>query len=236
VTLVVGARGADGVVLASDSQATYGELKQSQVKLFKMSYGVIWGSAGPSSATQDLYTALDATELPSNPCREEAKAAIQAAMRSTIAKLPDEGGAKQAFEGLFAWYDAKDDRHYLLRGTRNGHVEFDQTYGAIGSAENLGRFGFTRTEFMRFRTLPLETTRLVTYMVAEEAVKASSKGVDLPIQLALVSRGEARVLSADEVEGTSNAVGFYRERQRELLTGDTQLPGYGQRGIRPRPA
>jgi hypothetical protein len=157
-------------------------------------------------------------------------------MRSTIAKLPDEAGAMQAFEGLFAWYDAKDDRHYLLRGTRNGHVEFDQTYGAIGSAENLGRFGFTRTEFMRFRTLPLETTRLVTYMVAEEAVKASSKGVDLPIQLALVSRGEARVLSADEVEGTSNAVGFYRERQRELLTGGTRLPGDGQRGIRPRPA
>jgi 20S proteasome alpha/beta subunit len=159
VTLVVGFRGADGVILASDSQATYGELKQSQTKLFRMPYGVIWGSAGPFSATQNLYTALEAARLPSDPSREEAKTTIQAAMRSTIDRLPDEGGVKQAFEALFAWYDAGDDRHYLLRGTRNGHVEFDQTYGAIGSAENLGRFGFTRTEFMRFRTLPLETTR-----------------------------------------------------------------------------
>lgn len=236
MTLVVGLRGADGVVLASDSQATYGELKQSENKLFKMSYGVIWGSAGPFSATQDLYTAMEGAKLSSNPNREEAKAAIQAAMRSTIAQLSDEDGVKQSFEGLFAWYDASEERHYLLRGLRNGHVEFDRTYGAIGSGENLGRFGFTRTEFLQLRTLPLETTRLITYMVAEEAVRASSKAVDLPIQLALVSRGEARVLRDDEVEGTSNAVGFYRERQRELLSGGGQASGDGQRGIRPRPA
>lgn len=50
MTLVVGLRGADGVVLASDSQATYGELKQSENKLFKMSYGVIWGSLRSSSS------------------------------------------------------------------------------------------------------------------------------------------------------------------------------------------
>jgi ATP-dependent protease HslVU (ClpYQ) peptidase subunit len=236
VTLVVGLRGADGVVLASDSQATYGELKQSQNKLFKMPCGVIWGSAGPFSATQDLYAALEVVELPSNPSREPAKAAIQGALRAAINGLPADAGIRPPFEALFAWYDESEKRHYLLRGLRNGHVEFDRTYGAIGSAENLGRFGFTRTEFMRFRTLPLETTRLITYMVAEEAVKASSKSVDLPIQLAFVSRGDARVLRGDEVVGTSNAVDIYRERQRELLTGDTPTPSHGQRGIRPRPA
>jgi hypothetical protein len=100
----------------------------------------------------------------------------------------------------------------------------------------LGRFGFTRTEFLQPRTLPLETTRLITYMVADEAVKASSKAVDLPIQLAFVSGGEAKILGADEIEGTSNAAGFYRERQRELLTGVSHPPSDGQRGIRPRQA
>jgi 20S proteasome alpha/beta subunit len=233
VTLVLGLKGADGVVLASDSQATYGELKQSQTKLFRMRYGVIWGSSGPFAATQDLYTALEATDLPSDPGREEAKAVIGKALASAISKLPDEDGFRSPFEALFAWYDADDKRHYLLRGPRNGQLEFDRTYGAIGSAEGLGRFGFTRNEFLRFHTLPLETTRLITYMVAEEAVNASSKAVDLPIQLALVSHGEARVLRPDEVEGTSNAVGLYRERQRELLIADIQPSGDEQRGLRP---
>lgn len=235
MTLVIGLKGADGIVLASDSQATYGELKQSQTKLFAMKYGLVWGSAGPFAATQDLYTALEATDLPADPGREKAKAAIGEAMVSTIEKLPGNDGPKPPFEALFAWYDAADGRHYLLRGHRNGQVEFDRTYGAIGSAEGLGRFGFTRNEFLRFSTLPLGTTRLVTYMVAEEAVKASSKAVDLPIQLALASRGEARVLRPDEIEGTSNAVDLYRERQRELLIGDSRPSGEGRRGIKPRP-
>lgn len=233
MTLVVGLRGADGIVLASDSQATYGEVKQSQPKVFKMSYGVIWGSAGPYGATQDLYAALETVDLRSNPPREEAKATLGEAWRSTVEKLREQDDV-QPFEALFAWYDVESQRHYLLRGLRRGHVEFDPTYGAIGSAEGLGRFGFIRNEFLQLHTLPLETTRLVTYMVAEEAVKASSKGVDLPIQLAFASRGKAGVLRSDEVEGTSNAVGLYRERQRELLIPDGRPRDDVQRGFRPR--
>jgi ATP-dependent protease HslVU (ClpYQ) peptidase subunit len=233
VTLVVGLRGADGIVLASDSQATYGEVKQSQPKLFKMSYGVIWGSAGPYAATQDLYAALEIADLRSNPPREEAKATLGEAWRSTVERLRDQGDA-QPFEALFAWYDAESQRHFLLRGLRRGHVEFDPTCGAIGSAESLGRFGFIRNEFLQLHTLPLETTRLVTYMVAEEAVRASSKGFDLPIQLAFASRGEVGVLRPDEVEGTSNAVGLYRERQREILIDDGRPTSVGPKGIRPR--
>jgi 20S proteasome alpha/beta subunit len=224
------------VVLASDSQATYGELKQSQTKLFKTRGGIIWGSAGPFAATQDLYTGLEAAELPDSPDREAAKAAITKAMASAIRNLHDGDGGKLPFEALFAWYDSGAERHYLLRGLRNGQAEFDRHYGAIGSAESLGRFGFTRVAFLRFDTLPLETTRLVTYMVAEEAVKASSKGVDLPIQLAFVSRGETRVLRSDEVEGTSNAAGLFRERQREILITDIRHPDAGQKGIRPNPS
>jgi ATP-dependent protease HslVU (ClpYQ) peptidase subunit len=233
VTLVVGLRGADGVVLASDSQATYGELKQSETKLFRMKYGLIWGSAGPFAVTQDLYTALDYLDLRPDPAREEAKSTLSKAFRSTVDKLRKEDPT-QSFEALFAWYDADDKRAYLLRGLRSGLVQFDPTYGAIGSASNLGRFGFTRNEFLQLRALPLETTRLITYMVAEEAVKASSKSVDLPIQLALASDGDTRILRPAEVEGTSNAVGLYRERQRELLIADGRPTGETPRGIRPR--
>jgi len=233
VTLVVGLRGADGVVLASDSQATYGEVKQSQPKLFRMSSGVIWGSAGPYAATQDLYTALEAADIEPDPPREKAKTILGNAWRSTVEKLRERDDT-QPFEALFAWYDAEDQRHYLLRGLRRGHVEFDPTYGAIGSAEGLGRFGFIRAEFFQLHTLPLERTRLIAYMVAEDAVKASSKGVDLPIQLAYASRGDSRVLRPDEVEGTSNAVDLFRERQRELLVGEDRPASEVPRGIRPR--
>jgi 20S proteasome alpha/beta subunit len=223
MTLVVGLKGADGIVLASDSQATYGELKQSEQKVFRTPYGVIWGSAGPLSATQNLNSALEAADLQVNPGREEAKTALQSALRDTVENLPLDGGIKPPFEALFAWYDATESYHYLLRGHRSGQVEFDRTYGAIGSGAVLGRFGFTRTEFLRFSSLRLRTTELIAYMVAEEAVTASARGVDLPIQLGFVSRGKARILRGAEVERASNEVGIYRERQRRLLADEDLL-------------
>ena len=82
MTLVVGLKGAGGVVLASDSQATRGEIRETQAKLFKTKCGVVWGSSGPFAGTQDLYTALEGVDLPVNPGREEAKLAIRKAMLS----------------------------------------------------------------------------------------------------------------------------------------------------------
>lgn len=235
MTLVVGLKGAEGVVLASDSQATHGEIRESQAKLFKTSCGVVWGSSGPFAGTQDLYTALEDTDLPLNPGREEAKHAIREAMIAAAGGLPGEGGSIARFEALFAWYDAAGDRHYLLWATQAGHTEFERSFGAIGNVATIGRFAISRSSFLRFDTLPLETTKMVAYMAAEESVRASSKGVDLPIQVATVSNGEAHILRPDELDAIDDTANFFRERQRDLLVTEEPSAVASRRGIRPRP-
>jgi 20S proteasome alpha/beta subunit len=236
VTLVVGLQGKDGVVLASDSQGTHGEIRQSQTKLFKTNYGLIWGSAGPFSGTQDLYTSLEGADLEPNPGREVTKAAIREAMLTAAANLGTGAGPSPPFEGLFAWYDGVGDRHYLLWARQDGHVEFERPFGAIGSGSVLGRFGFTRTEFLDFRALPLELTKMVTHMVAEDAVKASPKGVDLPIQIATASHRDIRILRSSEVSAIEDTVAFFRESQRELLiTSEAPPADGGVAGLRPGP-
>jgi 20S proteasome alpha/beta subunit len=217
VTLVLGLQGQECVVLASDSQATHGGLRQSRPKLFRTKHHILWGSAGPFACTQDLYTALEATELNINPDREEAKAAVKAAMSAVHVAQDESPGPTARFEGLFAWYAAEESRHYLLWARQDGHVEFERPFGAIGSGSDLGRFGFVRSEFLEYDGLPLEVTELITHMVAEDAVRASAKGVDLPIQLAFVCRGEARIVRPEEVEGISDAVDAFRESQRDFL-------------------
>jgi hypothetical protein len=137
-------------------------------------------------------------------------------MRAATANL-GQSGEPPRFEGLFGWYSADDERHYLLWARQDGHVEFERPFGAIGSASTLSRFGFVRAEFLEYDALPLEVTQLVTHMVAEDAVRASAKGVDLPIQLAFACRGEAQVLQPDEVKGISDAVGRVA-RSRALMT------------------
>lgn len=147
MTLVLGLQGKECVVLASDSQATHGELKQSQPKLFKTNHGIVWGSSGPFACTQDLYTALEAADLSACPGREEAKSAIRSAMRTARATL-GQGGPPAHFEGLFGWYSNDENRHYLLWARQDGHVEFERPFGAIGSGSTLGRFGLVRSEFL----------------------------------------------------------------------------------------
>ncbi len=234
MTLVVGLKGAGGVVLASDSQVTHGAIRESQTKLFKTSCGVIWGSSGSSAGTQDLYTALEDLNLPPDPGREETKGAIRAAMLSAASKLPQVGDASR-LEALFAWYDSRGDRHYLLRATQAVHTEFEPSCGANGSVSTLGRFGLSRSAFLRFDTLPLEATKMVSYMVAEEVVKASSQSVDLPIQIATVSRGDAHILRSDEIDAIDDTANFFRERQRDLLVTTEPSTDTSRKGIRPRP-
>jgi 20S proteasome alpha/beta subunit len=222
------------VVLASDSQATHGELRQSQPKLFKTKHDIVWGSSGPFACTQDLYTALEAADLGASPGREEAKSGIRAAMRTATASN-DQTGEPPRFEALFGWYAADEKRHYLLWARQDGHLEFERPFGAIGSGSTFGRFGFVRAEFLEYEALPLEVTELVTHMVAEDAVKASAKGVDLPVQLALVCRGKSQILRPDEVKGISDTVDAFRESQRDFLV--ESRPTFGERrrsGIRLR--
>lgn len=137
-------------------------------------------------------------------------------MRTASANL-GQTNESAPFQGLFGWYAADEDRHYLLWARQDGHVEFERPFGAIGSGSTYCRFGFVRLEFLEYDALPLEVTELIVHMVAEDAVRASAKGVDLPIQLAFACRGEAQVMQAEDVKGISNAVDAFRESQRDFL-------------------
>lgn len=220
MTLIVGLRGADGVVLASDSQGTHGALKRSTPKLFRSRAGLIWGSAGPLAASQTLYTELERLELQSNPSREAAKAGIRQAMLATAAELGSSDGQAKRFEALFAWYGSEDRRCFLLQARNDGHAEFMPQYGAAGSSRQLaefGFFGFSRSEFLDYKTLPLETAEMLAYMVAEDAVRASAQGVDGPIQLAIVREGQAAVLHDDELKPIRDTAAAFQMHQLDFL-------------------
>jgi hypothetical protein len=208
-------------VLASDSQGTHGGMKRLTPKLFKTKSGLIWGSAGPLAAPQALYTELEKLDLRHNPHREEAKAGIRHAMRATAADLtPPEDKRPRRFEALFAWYGAGDRRHYLLRAQHDGQAEFMTQYGAVGSSKQLaefGFFGFSRSEFLGFQTLPLETAKMLAYMVAEDAVHASAQGVDGPIQLAVVESGEVSVLGDKELQPVRDTAAAFQMHQLDFL-------------------
>jgi hypothetical protein len=160
--------------------------------------------------------------------REQVRTEIKRAMLATAQQVDPEAGKGEAwFEGLFGWHSRREGRGFLLRARPDGHTEFEPNYAAVGSSRQLGEFGFfgfSRAEFLDYRTLPLETSKMLTMMVAEDAVKASAQGVSLPIQLAVASTDATSALGAEELEAVTDTVTAYRMHQLDFLK-RTESPG-----------
>src|ERR1019366_8249192 len=89
VTLILGLRSSNGVVLAADSQRTEGPIRGTIPKIFAAPSGVVWGTAGNIAIQQELYALLHESELPSNPTREVGRDAVVEALREATRRATD---------------------------------------------------------------------------------------------------------------------------------------------------
>ena len=70
---------------------------------------------------------------------------------------------------------------------------------------------------------------MLTYMVAEDAIEASAKGVDGPIQMAAVSAGTTAVLKDGELQPVKETAAAFQLHQLDFVKRATadKRPGTG---------
>lgn len=226
MTLITGLRCSDAVVLASDSQVTVeGGLKTSAQKLFRTPHGIIWGTAGPVAAAQAIAAQFDQLIMDGNPGRDMGRKGVREAVLAAAADMkgPDGQLAGGHFKGLFAWYSAVEQQHYLLQARSDGVLELqEQGYAAVGSpsSQELARFaffGFTSSRFLEYETLPQETAKMLIHTITDDAVNASAQGVDGPIQLAVATASEAAVLEEADLKPVQDTAAAFRMHQADFL-------------------
>jgi 20S proteasome alpha/beta subunit len=237
MTLLLGLRCRDGVVLAADSQRTEGALRQPVPKLFTSPSGVIWGTAGSIAIQQELYAAINALSLTRNPGRQEARDAIVEAVvaartRATSA-IEAPSPAAEAVDGVFAWYSAADERTYLLRVLWSGHAEFARQYTAVGGPSQLAQFALSRSEHLVYATLPVEAAKMIVFNAADDVIRAAASGVAPPVQIAVVTASEATVMSTVEVRALEDTLAAFREHQAAFLVREEPPGPPGDTGVRP---
>ena len=131
MTLVLGVRCRNGIVLAADSQRTQGAMRDRVPKLFASPTGILWGTAGNIAIQQELDAGMQDLTVGRHPSAVDGKAAIVAAIQAARARATSGLAAPEpnviAVSGLFAWYSEKDRASYLLRVTEAGHAEFTLT-------------------------------------------------------------------------------------------------------------
>jgi 20S proteasome alpha/beta subunit len=240
MTVVIGVRCHDAVILAADSQRTEGRTRETIPKLFVSPSGVVWGSAGSIAIQQELFALMNDLPVARNPGRLEARDATVRALRDarTAATKGTDEPTEVALgvDGLFGWFSAQDRRSYLLRVHGAGNAEFARSYTAVGSVGEMARFALSRMEFLGYNDLPLEAAKMVAFGVADDVIRAAASGVGAPVQLAVANVTGSSVLGRVDLRAVEDTVAAFRDYQREYLVRDQQIKAEPDTGVRPNDA
>jgi 20S proteasome alpha/beta subunit len=238
MTLVLGLRCRNGIVLAADSQRTQGTMRDRVPKLFGCPAGILWGTAGNIAIQQELDAGMHELEVGRHPTAVDAKAAIVTAVREARARatsaLAEPGQAASAVSGLFAWYSDKDGASYLLRVAESGHAEFHPDFTAVGNGAELARFALSRSDYLGLSGLDLDPAQMIAFEAADDVIRATATGLGPPVQVGVVTASRCAVVPSQERQALEDTVSVWRERKRGMLMPSSlRTTATGDTGIRP---
>jgi 20S proteasome alpha/beta subunit len=225
MSLVLALRYCDGVVLASDGQATSdaaGQPTRAPVrKLFDVSGRVAWGAAGSVGLQQSLQAELDllngSAGDPGQLRRRLASVVIplqQAAMRDFV---PHPGSEAPELACLFCWCDATGPRILSIPRTGSDH-QFHARHTAIGSGDIFAELTIRSIVHRGSAQLTLEQAKMVAFKTVSDAIDVAAVYLGPPIQMYVVTADGATHVPQEEIDGAlSDAVELWKARQRETL-------------------
>jgi 20S proteasome alpha/beta subunit len=225
MTLVLALRCADGIVLASDGQATCdaaGQPTRAPVrKLFDVGGRVAWGSAGSIGLQQTLLGELGALNGHSDDAGQLRRrlASIvtplqKAAMRDFV---PHAAADPPELACLFCWCDASGPRILSIPRTGSDH-QFHERHAAIGSGDIFAEMTVRSIAHLDAAELSLEQAKMVAYRTVADAIDVAAVFLGPPIQMYVVTVDGTQSVSQDEIDGgLADAVELWRARQREAL-------------------
>jgi ATP-dependent protease HslVU (ClpYQ) peptidase subunit len=228
MTLVLALRFHEGVVIASDGQATTDAsgqpTRQPVRKLFATGGSIAWGAAGSVGLRQQLAGALseqqEALEDTPDP-RAALVGAVTAVQRTALADfVPLPGRRPPELCALFCWVDQGTGTPAILTvpATGAGH-QLHARWAAIGSGDLFAGYAMRAAAGLAPQTLPAAAARVLAYGVVSDAIETAAALLGPPIQLAEVTRARgARVLDDAAVRSRLPvALAGWRERQRVSL-------------------
>jgi proteasome beta subunit len=225
MTLVLALRCHDGVVLASDGQATSdaaGQPTRAPVrKLFDVGGRVAWGSAGSIGLQQTLHAELGALNGHSDDAgqlrRRLARLVTplqQTAMRDFV---PFAGADPPELACLFCWCDAHGPRILSIPRTGSDH-QFHERHAAIGSGDIFAELTVRSIAHLGSAELSVEQAKMVAYRTVADAIDVAAVFLGPPIQMYVVTTEGTQRIGQSEIEGgLADAVELWRARQREAL-------------------
>jgi 20S proteasome alpha/beta subunit len=226
MTIVIALSCSDGVIMASDSQATEmtAGVRWNVPKVFQLSDRAVWGGTGDTQTISEIDRALQGVR-PGIEGGADLTQLLPAVIRPVLARryanfiqAPNTQLVTPATGTLACGYDS----------TRGGWiVEVDHncvssSYGdrgfhAVGSAAGFALLGNTLLAHFRPAERPLSRGRLIAYRVIAAAIETSMSGVGGDIQMWYVDVGGVHQVGEGDLAEIKNLVGGWQDEEGKLL-------------------
>jgi proteasome beta subunit len=226
VTLVLALRCRDGVVLASDSQATTDAAgqptRQPVRKLFAVGDRIAWGAAGSVGLQQALEEALaergDALLAADDPRALIVDAVVPIQQRALRDYVPHPGTQAPDLACVFCWCgDRGAPRIFSVPRTGSDHQLHDR-HAAVGTGDIFADFAMASIAHLDTAGLDLERAKMVALKAISDAIDVAAVYLGPPVQMIAVTAGGAREVPRAEIDGRlADSVDAWKLSQRDLL-------------------
>lgn len=232
MTLILALACSEGLVVASDGQATYTTSSQPTKlpikKLYKIGTHIVWGASGDIGLQQKIAHALEKEHHPQS-LKKSIKELrpklvstvipiLQAAAKNYIDM--DKSLPPPTADILFA--GVTDGRPRILEVARNGSdmQHEDQGFYAVGSGDIFARYAHQSLLHLGVKEKALYQCQMVAYRVIDTAIETAAYGLGPPIQMWLIKKEEdARELGSEELAELRDTVGVWKNAEAESLAG-----------------
>lgn len=226
MTLVLALRCRDGVVLASDGQATSDAAgqptRQPVQKLFAVGERIAWGAAGCVGLQQSLEEALagrhDALISAEDPRRSIVEALVPIQQRALRDYVPHPGTQPPDLACIFCWCGRDGaPRIFSVPRTGSDHQLHDR-HAAVGTGDIFADFAMASIAHLDTAHLDLERAKMVALKAIGDAIDVAAVYLGPPIQMTAVTPAGARPIPRSEIEGElASSVDAWKLSQREML-------------------
>jgi len=247
MTLILAIKCKDGIVMASDGQATGistgGPIRQKCKKIFKLSNNVLLGASGTFGVIQRCRDSIKiyADKISSegiNSLIEEKTSKNKVKMITVRDKIREiifsinkvekerhktfyekERGAPLA-DILLAFYDPKEDMFRIWHVAPDGGEEFldELGYGCSGVGDT---FAYTFLKNYYKEDLKVKQGKIIAYRVIKDAIEVGAYGLGEPIDIWILKRGKNNIinkeLSQEELMGLEDTYRAWREFENKVF-------------------
>jgi proteasome beta subunit len=233
MTLVLALKASDGIVLASDGQATTEDplaptRGAAENKLFALHDRIAFGCAGSAGLQQRIVDGLKADISP-NDC-ELPIAELRPKLHEAVNRLQHKALAEHVAISrrhhpaqlgmLFAGWTG--DEQWVYEICPDGEDQLHPHGEAIGHARHFPAYLMESTRHYDVLNRGVEQVVVLAYRAVMDAIQTDAMSLGLPVHLVLVTEKTARRLDNDRLRSIEDTLNAWKDQEKDIFRA---LPG-----------